>query len=395
MPIVLSNLSSDSRDGFFDASVTAACDGRERRLTLRRFGNHPKFSQRIDTFDPFATALLLPAMLRGEALQIAGTVDELLLESLRGPVQDTLRLLEPRWRKVPVEASPRPATDLPDLTLGAATAMSGGVDSLHLIRHQLLRPGVPACRQVQTLLHHHVGAHGDDAAFAEQLRHNQQIADRLGLPLVGTICQLDDLYQSLPFVTNAALRNVAASMAVDHLFSAFHYASSEPIGGRPVISRLTGIGTLEPQLLPLFNTPRVSWLAFGGAATRLQKTAEVLADDSLCHQLLVCIRGSRTDRRAINCGRCYKCSRLLLQAEASGRLDAVAAAFDMAAFRAGRSHAIGRLLRFALGPARSRVDADLIAFLVERRFPFPWWARPGVGLVLLASGNQHSLAAVD
>lgn len=40
------------------------------------------------------------------------------------------------------------------------------------------------------------------------------------------------------------------------------------------MSRFNGIATLEPQLLPLFNTTRVSWFAFGGDTTRLRKTAE-------------------------------------------------------------------------------------------------------------------------
>jgi hypothetical protein len=391
LTISVSGLSPESDGDFFDVSANVRCDGRDRRMTFRRYGNHPSLRLRTDTYDPFAAALIMPAMMRGERLEIEGAVDDVLLVSLRGPIQETLRLLQPRWAKVPVNAEPRPSVDVANLTLGAATAMSGGVDSMHMIRQRFLKADVPQALRVQTLLHHHVGAHGDDAEFQEQRTHCQRIADRLGLPLVGTICPMGDLYQEKPFVQNAAVRNVAAAMALDHLFSSCHYASSEPIGGRPSIGRLSGIASIEPILLPYFNTPRVSWHLFGGATTRLQKTAEVISDEATCRDVLVCIRGSRRDRRALNCGRCYKCARLLLQAEVTGRLDVVSGLFDMDEFRAGRNHAIGRLLRFALGPSRNPVDADLIVFLVQQKFAFPWWARPWVELVLLSYGRQHSL----
>lgn len=145
-------------------------------------------------------------------------------------------------------------------------------------------------------------------------------------------------------------------------------------------------------MLPWFNATRVTWFPFGGATTRLQKTAEVLADDRLCGDLLVCIRGFRKDRKAVNCGQCFKCGRLLLHAEAIGRLDAVAQHFDMAAFVRGRSHSIRRLLWLALGPVRNPVDAELLRFLHDQRFAFPVWARPGVAAVRLLYGPTHSLS---
>jgi hypothetical protein len=69
-------------------------------------------------------ALLVPAMLRGEPLVIEGDIDEFLLVSLRGLVQASFRLMAPAWRRVAVEAEPRPAAATTDWTKGAATSMS-------------------------------------------------------------------------------------------------------------------------------------------------------------------------------------------------------------------------------------------------------------------------------
>jgi hypothetical protein len=320
LPIVVRNLRSHSTNNAFDCTAAVTLDGVERPLTLSRYGDHPDLDRRTDSCDPFAVALLVPAMLRGEPLVIEGSIDEMLLESLRGPVQHTLRLMAPGWRHVAIEADARPAPTTTDWTRGAAMAMSGGIDSMHLARHRIL----------------------------------------------------------------------AASLALDHLFTAFHYASTEPIGERPQMSSMGGASILDATLLPLFNTTSTVWLPFGGDATRLRKTTEVIFDDRLCGDLLVCIRGFRRDRAALNCGRCYKCARVLLQAEADGRFDAVAPTFDVAGYRRGMSYSILRLLRWSLGFSRNVNEIDLLKHLHARRYPFPAWARPGVALALLLHGTSPS-----
>jgi hypothetical protein len=334
--------------------------------------------------------LLVPAMLRGEPMVIEGSIDETLLESLRGPVQHTLRLMAPGWRHVAIEADARAATGTTDWTKGAAMAMSGGIDSMHLARHRILDPDVPEPLRVRLLVHHHVGAHGDDRVFEEQFTHARRIADRLDLPIAGTRCSLTAPFRGMKFIHSVTTRNVAASMALDHLFTAFHYASTEPTGERPQMSRIGGASILDATLIPLFNTTSTVWLPFGGDATRLHKTTEVISDNRLCGELLVCIRGFRRDRAALNCGRCYKCARVLLQAEAEGRFDAVAGTFDVEGYRRGKAYAIMRLLRWSLGVSRNVNEIDLLKHLHARRYPFPAWARPGVALAMMLHGTKPS-----
>lgn len=392
MAIIVRGLETRDEGGFFDCAARVTLDGREREMTLRRYGDHPDLIRREDTYDPFAVGLLVPAMIRGEPLVIEGAVDEFLLLALRSLVQETLRLMAPGWKRVAVEAEPRVALPATDWTKGAATAMSGGIDSMHLMRHRFLDPAVPEALRVRTLVHHHVGAHGDDdRVFEEQVAHARRVADRLGLPLVGTRCSFTEAYRGMKYIHSVLPRNVAASLALDHLFAVFHYGSSEPLGGRPRMTRFDGIATLEPQLLPLFNTTRAVWMQFGADATRLRKTADVLAEDVLCGDLLVCIRGFQADRANLNCGRCYKCCRVLLHAEADGRLDAVAGTFDLEGARRGRTHALLRLVHRSLGPWRNGNETDLLKYMHERRFPFPLWIRPAVALALAVHGTRHSL----
>ena len=251
MAIIVRDLESDVSTDAFDVSAEVVLDGVARRLTFRRFGDHPALRDRTDMLDPFAVALLLPAMIRGEPLVIEGSIDERLMLALRGPMQATLGLLDRGWRRVSIEGDARGSAGAPHAA-GAATAMSGGIDSMHLVRHRLLDPTVPEPLRVRLFVHHHVGAHGDDDhVFEEQLAHARRIADSFGLPLVGARCRLTDAYRSMRYIHCQTMRNVAASMTLDHLFSHFHFASSEPLGGNASRTRFTGIATLEPQLLPL------------------------------------------------------------------------------------------------------------------------------------------------
>jgi len=331
-------------------------------------------------------------MVRGEPLVIEGAIDEMLLCNLRSMVQQTLRLMNPSWSKVPVHADARPAALTTDWSKGAATAMSGGIDSMHLMRHLFFAKNTPEPLRIRLLVHHHVGAHGDDdATFEAAYDHARRVADRLHLPIAGSRCALTEAYRGMNFIHCVTLRNVAASLALDHLFRVFHCASSELLGGRPRMTRLEGISKLEPQLLPLFNTTRAVWTLFGADTTRLQKTADVLAEDRLRKDLLVCIRQLVPSRKNFNCGRCYKCARVLLHAEADGVLGEVSGTFDMAEARRGRLHSMLRLVRRSLGFVRNENDTDLLKYLHEKQFSFPVWMRPFVSLALLLHGTEHTL----
>lgn len=361
-------------------------------MRMSRYGNHPGLRERKDNFDPFLVALLVPAMMRGEPLVIEGPVDELLLYNLRGLVQDTVRLMFPEWCRIPVEAEATPSSGLPKADRGTATGLSGGIDSMHLVHHHLFGRDIPEPLRLRLLMHHHVGAHDDDDdLFEERHGHVQKLADRFGLPLVGVRCSMNGFYQGRRFHENHVLRSVAAAISLDHLFDRFFFASSEEIGREAKVTRFSGISTLEPQLMPLFNTDRVAWTAFGGGNTRLSKIQQVLADDRLRDGLQVCVRGFLKTRKALNCGRCHKCARLLMQAEAVGMLDAVAPTFDMDAYRAGRNYSISRTLRLALKWHPAPNDVQLLRFLAAQNFHFPPWAIPLVQAGLLRHGRQPAL----
>lgn len=389
MTVRVRDLRQEDRSGSFDVVASVSIDGETRPMRFSRYGNHPGLRQREETYDPFLVALLVPAMLRKEPLVIEGPVDELLLYNLRGPVQDTIRVMAPELPVVPVEAAASPSRNSDKVDRGMAVGFSGGVDSMHVVHHHLFGKGIPDPLRLRLLIHNHVGSHDEnDALFRERFAGVQKLADRFELPLVGAQCHMNELYMGTRFNEYHTLRTVAAAISLDHLFDRYFFASAEELGRKVARTRFSGISTLEPQLLPLFNTARVQWTAFGGSATRLRKTFEVLNDDRLCDGIQVCVRGDGKSRNALNCGRCHKCARLLMQAEVMGRLERVAPTFDLDAYWAGRNYSIFRMLRLALKWRASRNDVNLLKYLAGHAFKFPAWARPLVGVALLRHGRD-------
>ncbi|WP_415183137.1 hypothetical protein, partial [Phaeovulum sp.] len=178
------------------------------------------------------------------------------------------------------------------------------------------------------------------------------------------------------FIHTHTMRNAAAAMTLEHLFYGFHYSKGETAGLSARLGRGSGIGPMDPALLPLLNTSANSYFSHCLHLSRLQKTADVMHGDLARRYLTVCTHGFSTGREKMNCGRCYKCARALFYADSAGLLDDYSALFDLEAFRRHRSHLLLRLLRSSVGDRRNREDRDALAYLFAAGYPLPGWLRP-------------------
>lgn len=249
---------------------------------------------------------LLPAMRRGEPLQIALPVDARLLDAV-DVVQAIFttwdRDLRPgaRWyRRVPVDAHPAPPT-APIVPAGApprrrtAAFFTGGVDSFHT---------AVAHRGELDLL---VYVHGFDVALTDhRLRtevsaHLRSAADDLGIELLELESDLQAFGDAhgvgWPDYHGAALAAVAHLLVdrVDRvLVPATHtYAHLEGLGSHPLVD-------------PLWSSGRMEIVHHGADATRADKLRALAHEPAARRHLRVCWenRGG-----AYNCGRCEKCIR--------------------------------------------------------------------------------------
>ncbi len=373
MTIVISDLARHVSRGATETSVCVAIGGDRRRLSIRHAGDVEPIAGTTPAFDPFTVLLLIPAMARRMPLIVEGSIDARRLDAMRRGIQTLLSRANPDWRPVKIEAEARTVDPIPDLARGSAMGMSCGIDSLYTFL-DLSRPDIAPHLQIKLLMHNDVGAHPDRATFDRHLAHVRRFAAERELPLISTTVDLTSYYGQR-FIHTHTLRNAGAAMSLEPLFNNFVYPAGD-VGQSVIFGRNSGIAPLDPSLLPLLNTGAASYLSHGMHIERLGKTAAVVPTRLAQRYLTVCTHGFEDGRNKMNCGRCYKCARILCFAEAHGMLDAFSTTFDLENFNRHKGRSIFRLFRHSFLDRRSRDDQDLLAYLVAHGYPMPAWLRP-------------------
>ena len=261
------------------------------------------------TADALLPLLLFPAMRHAASLRLPEPVSPRLLGSIP-KAQEILRCWFPkRYRRVAVEAEAR-KPEATNRAPGVGCFFSGGVDSFYTaikrrqeITHLIFSPdfGVPA---------------KDPAVRREAIESVRRAASSLGKPLVEV-------------ETNAMKFSYEARVG----WAYYHGSALATIGlllgsvlGKVYVPSTHSYDNLfpwgsHPLLDPLWSTEVVEIVHDGAEATRVEKTALISGNDTAMKNLRVCTNEEQTD---INCGRCTKCRRTvinLIAVGAEGRCD--------------------------------------------------------------------------
>jgi hypothetical protein len=245
--------------------------------------------------DAFLAAALLPAMARGEPLDLdpSFTASPMLLEGL-DRLQEIFCAWNPALRRVSViarAASPRAAR------IGRAAFFSGGLDSLYTFLDG------------ENELSHAIQIHGfdygrDNRALAEEAeRRNRHFVEGKGRRLVVVESNHRELYDRHQIDVTAYHGGLLASVGLALGFERIHIPASHtwtslfPWGSHPVTD-------------PLWSTETVR-IVHDGIAGRPAKLRRVGQDPAALALLRVCFQ-------AYNCGTCEKCLRTRFALRALG-----------------------------------------------------------------------------
>lgn len=126
------------------------------------------------------------------------------------------------------------------------------------------------------------------------------------------------------------------------------------------------------MLLPMLSTDNMQFISAGAGYSRLEKTI-LIRDYEPAHEILdICVGNpnDRLDRGAMNCSKCWKCSRALVTLEALGVLDKFSNVFDIEFYLENRDAAMKtiRLSAYQGKPA----DRDVLMFLKEKGIAVPY-----------------------
>lgn len=369
MAIIVSNLKKDIRGEKVLLTADINVAGRKETCVMTHFGTLPSLSDGEPRFDAFALMLLAPAMRMGLPLVIEGEVDDLLLFSLQGTVQELIRLTLPETRPISITAVPRLPQQRKALKV-TATAFSGGIDSSYVLLKCRSTQGVPSSFRTNLLLHHDVGAFSEKSHYEDSLKHVLTEADRQGLPLAGVNCDMTKWNSPWPFIRVHSLCNVAAALSLGEHFTDFFYASGHSIRETLRSKSFKKIDLLTNLLFPALETNEHTFRVFGSAKTRTQKTIELLEDGSMIHSLSVCSRMRRRNREFLNCGTCGKCLRLIMLAEVVAKKEQLREGFDVDAFDRERLRCEWKLVKGATLSSMAESDRQLARYLSARGYRF-------------------------
>jgi hypothetical protein len=245
--------------------------------------------------DAFLAAALLPAMARGEALELdpAYSASPALLQGME-QLQEVFSAWNPALRRVRVSA--RAATP-PAPRPGAASFFSGGLDSLYTFLEG---------RDLSHAIQIHGFDYGrDNRALAEEAeRRNREFVEGRGRRFVVVESNHRDLYAEhrldITAYHGASLASIGLALGFEriHIPASHGWTSLFPWGSHPVVD-------------PLWSSESVRIVHDGIAAGRPDKLRRVALDPEALALLRVCFD-------AYNCQVCEKCLRTRFALRALG-----------------------------------------------------------------------------
>ena len=243
------------------------------------------------TADPFLAAALLPAMARGEPLEIdpALTVSPQFLTRL-GQLQEIHHSWNPVLQKIAISARTAPAEAV---NAGAFTFFSGGVDSTYTFLTRAAE------------LSHVVFIHGfdfylDPALYQVAVERNSAFVRRFDKTLipVQTNHHLFGYRYNLSLLLSqgSILGSVALLLGFPRVYvsSSYSYDQLAPLGSHPLTD-------------PLWSSEAVEVTHVGAGTRRLDKLRAIAACAPALANLVVCATDINT-----NCGACEKCLRTMI-----------------------------------------------------------------------------------
>jgi hypothetical protein len=238
--------------------------------------------------DAFLAAALLPAMVRGEPLELAGaTASPRLLRGL-----DQIQVVFATWRRelqpvAVVAAEAPPLAPRP----GVVSFFSGGVDSLHTFLER------------QDEITHAVQIHGfeyrrQNRALAEEAEHaNRRFVEGRQRQLVVVESNFREFYEGHRIHSHLYHGGVLASIALTLGFARAYVPASDTWDG------LSPWGS-HPVTDPLWGTESVEIVHHGVDARRVDKLRRLGREQDALELLRVCPANT-----VYSCGSCEKCVR--------------------------------------------------------------------------------------
>ncbi|MFO7924701.1 MAG: hypothetical protein R6U58_13515 [Bacteroidales bacterium] len=264
--------------------------------------------------DPFFPAVLIPAMLAGEDLEVAPPLSGKIFAS-HSLIQDILSTWYPeKMNRVSVHAENLTQTVTAE-PVKNATFFSLGVDSMYSMLKHLPANDPPPGRQLNSLIFMKglelplsVYANGQDRELIATIK---KLGDHYNLELLTGETNIRDVfpvsYEKYYFGPCLAATALSLSAGFKNIFipSSNSYADLLPDPGSPLLD-------------PLWSNETTKIIHDGSEKERAEKIADLISlDNHALNNLRVCVNN---EGGSSNCCRCWKCTRTMVTLDIIDRL---------------------------------------------------------------------------
>jgi hypothetical protein len=323
----------------------------QEKLEFHIFGADRSFVP--DTLEPALLALLIPAMVAGQDIEVDGPVSEELAFRVERYVIPLLSQVLPSAKAITIHATERTRNTLKGEP-AVITGLSNGTDSLHVCLEHLA-DSVPSDLRITHFLFHDAGSHLRKELATERLTQARASALAMGRPLIFINANPEDFFRPLRlgYQQTHTLRSVAIAFSLSGRAKSYLYASSYPYSAIAV-HETRDTAKIDPILLPLLKSETTDCFSAGAPTTRVQKLAMVCEIEVARRFFDVCVKQSP------NCSRCWKCARTLITLELLGKKAQFEHLFDDSEFRKVRDQYISHILVSAGRHSLNREVRDLM-----------------------------------
>lgn len=285
--------------------------------------------------DAFLVGLIPYISYHGGKVVSEAPISTHLLHNLRHLLSPILPNFHPKFSPLDIEAPSDDSVFCVDSSFNVGTGCSCGIDSMSTLATYLEDDGnekkikqntVPLSLRVNTLAFFDVGSHENlDLLAKDRERLAENFAASLNLPLVKITSNIALFNAGFSHIAIHTFRSMSAVLAMQKMFSAYHYASTYPITKFKI--SLEDIAYADEYILRCLSTETTRLYSALAPLSRQQRTALVADFEPAQNFLNVCVRSIH------NCGLCFKCARTMFQLDLTGKLDKFKNVFDVEAYR--------------------------------------------------------------
>jgi len=334
---VLSNirLENENNDSFLKADFLSEKFGKDEIW----FSVKKEYSDYLlaDNYNAFLVALIYPAMLLGEDIEIKGKVSEKLYFNIKNYVSSFIKVYTKNTREVKINVDEL-TTEVYKTALHIGTGFSGGIDSLCTIYDHLEKETLPNYK-IDTFIFLNTGSHGLYSNTLTEHKFYSRYEYLSKFSVLPFIAINSNIHKYHEFIQNShektvTFTNAAGILALEHYFAKYYVASSLSYGesiefGIKRIGRCTE--AFDSILLPLLSTESITIIPDGQQYTRTEKTKNIVDYELTKKSLNVCVNHNIENEK--NCSYCSKCLRTLFTLDSLEKLEDYSNIFDLKVYK--------------------------------------------------------------